>query len=150
MSFHIILYKNKSEDNRVDKELISPINMVGVLREESTVIDPVILIQTENPTEYNYAYIAEYHRNYFIKEFTAVRNGLWRVAMHVDVLSTYKAEIRRLNAVIEKQQQEGNVFYNDGSYKAREDTFTEVKEFDNGFNDTGELILITAGEQAAT
>ena len=144
---NITLYTTTSENNRVDKQLRNPISMTGKLKEESNVIDPVILFEVGNISGYNYCYIEDFGRYYFITEITSVRNGLWKVSLHVDVLFTYRTQIKKLSAVIDKQ--EGTNYtsdlYNDGSFRIREDNFIEVKEYSNGFNDAGEFILLTAG-----
>lgn len=53
---------------------------------------PVIELSGTNLTSYNYAYIADFHRYYFIEGITYDK-GLWRLALKCDVLATYKTEI---------------------------------------------------------
>lgn len=131
----------------MDKTLYAPITMEGTLKEPTNVIDPVITITTSNPESYNYMHIPSFNRYYFINSVENVRNGLWKITAHVDVLSTYKDEVKRLFAIVDKQAEIGDTNFNDGSYNVKESTFTEVKNYPNGFNDTGEFILMTAGLQ---
>lgn len=143
----IKLYKNFSESNRVVKELEEVKDMDGQLKEESNVINPIITIQADNPSHCNYCYIKEFSRYYFIKDIKSVRNRIWQLQLEVDPLYTYKDQILKLSCVIDKQQ--GTDFstelYNDGSFRAREDTFTELKQFPSGFNDNGTFVLLVAG-----
>lgn len=144
----IVLYKTTSPNNKVDKSLTKVKEMNdGVLREESSVINPVITIQATNPSHCNYAYIEEFHRYYFIDEITAVRNKIWRLTLSVDPLYTYRKQIRETMAVIDKQQGSdfSSQYFNDGSFVTREDNFVEVYPFENGFNGSGNFILLTAG-----
>lgn len=46
----------------------------------------------ENPSSYNYVYISEFSRYYFVREWTWNR-GIWRCDMTVDTLASWKAEI---------------------------------------------------------
>lgn len=46
----------------------------------------------ENPSGYNYCYIEDFKRFYFVREWTFDR-GLWIASLNVDVLATYKNEI---------------------------------------------------------
>ena len=85
----ITLYKTSEENNKIDKTLSEPYNMTGSLRNESSVIRPSILVEIENPTNYNYMYIPDFGRYYFIKEMTSVRTNLWRLDCEVDVLKSY-------------------------------------------------------------
>lgn len=143
----IDLYINSSENNRVNKVLSNKFEMSGTLRGETNVINPEILIEHTNPTGFNYAYIPEFNRYYFINEFTAVRNGLWRVRLAVDVLETYKMQIKQMSAIIDKQQNKGNsnIYLNDGSYVIDSRSYNTILNFSGGFNDAGKFILITAG-----
>lgn len=141
------LYQTKSEVNEVNKSLSNPLELSGTLRESTDAVNPVIMIEAINPTKYNYAYIPEFGRYYFIQEFESVRTGLWRVKMHVDVLKTYAAEIKNTFAIINKQavKSNGDVYLNDGSFVLTSKSFSTILNFSNGFNDNGEFILITAG-----
>lgn len=143
----IDLYINSSENNRVSKVLSGKFELTGTLRGETNVINPEILIEHTNPTGYNYAYIPEFNRYYFINEFTAVRNGLWRVRLAVDVLETYKTQIKQMASIIDKQQNKGNsnLYLNDGSYVIDSRSYNTILNFSGGFNNVGEFILITAG-----
>lgn len=143
----IDLYINSSENNRVNKFLSDKFEMTGTLRGETNVVNPEILIEHANPTGYNYAFIPEFNRYYFINEFTSVRNGLWRVRLAVDVLETYKSQIKQMPAIIDKQQNKGNsnLYLNDGSYVIDSRSYNTILNFSGGFNDGGKFILITAG-----
>lgn len=144
---NIKLYKNFSEPNRVNKELELIKDMTGQLKEESNVINPIITIQADNPSHCNYCYIKEFSRYYFIRDIKSVRNKIWQLQLQVDPLYTYRDQILQMSAVIDKQQ--GTDFstelYNDGSFRTREDNFIETWNFENGFNDNGTFILMTAG-----
>lgn len=63
------------------------------LKEECGIIKPSLRILTPgNPSAYNYAYIADFGRYYFIREWTW-RMGSWECDLYVDTLATYKDEI---------------------------------------------------------
>ena len=142
----IKFYKNKSEKNKIGKDLHNELSLNGNLREESSIINPTILVEHSNLTVYNYAYIPEFKRYYFISEMTSVRNGLWRVSLSVDVLESYKTDILNLSCIVDKQQNQSyNNYIDDGSYVNSADNFIEIANYQNGFNADGEFILLTAG-----
>ena len=64
----IQFYKNVSESNALDKTIAPLILITGTLRDESSIIDPVMHVtDLENYiADINYAYIAEFHRFYFV------------------------------------------------------------------------------------
>lgn len=142
----INFYKNLSEKNKIGKKLINKLSLNGNLREESSVTNPTILFEHSNISVYNYVYIPDFNRYYFVSEITNVRNGLWRVSLSVDVLESFKKDILNLSCIIDKQQNQSysnNI--DDGSYINRADSFVEIANYQNGFNSSGEFILITAG-----
>ena len=64
-----------------------------VLKDDCSVISPTIKLATTNPTAYNYAYISDFGRYYFVSDWTSNNNGLWTAHLTCDVLATYKDEI---------------------------------------------------------
>lgn len=75
----------------------------GVLKNPSSVSNPRIefngLSMGGNPTNYNYAFIAEFNRYYFIKEWS-YESALWVAEMECDVLASFKADIVAQNYYI--------------------------------------------------
>lgn len=67
--------------------------------------------------------------------------------MHVDVLMSYKEQIKQLPVIINKQQdiKNSNLYLNDGSYVIDSRSYNTILNFSGGFNDEGKFILITAG-----
>ena len=142
----IKFYYNSSEKNKINKSISRELTMDGNLRDECSVINPTILVEHSNLSNYNYVYIPEFKRYYFITEMTIVRNNLWRISLKVDVLESFKFNILNLSCIVDKQQYEnyGNNI-DDGSYINKADSFVEIANYPNGFNSNGEFILITAG-----
>ena len=142
----IKFYYNSSEKNKIGKSISRELTMNGNLRDECSVINPTILVEHSNLSSYNYVYIPEFNRYYFITEMTIVRNNLWRISLKVDVLESFKFNILNLSCIVDKQQYEnyGNNI-DDGSYINKADSFVEIANYPNGFNSSGEFILIPAG-----
>lgn len=66
-----------------------------VLKTSSSVINPTIELQlglASNPSAFNYCYIADYGRYYWIREWT-FSSHLWIASCDVDVLATWKTYI---------------------------------------------------------
>ena len=142
----LILYANSSEYASLDKELEQIITLSGILREESSIIDPVITVEDLDDaiTAINYAYIPEFGRYYFITNIESVRNHLWRLSLHVDVLHTYAAAIRENSAIIERNENEYDLQLNDGLFKTRQNPRIVQYPFPAGFN-TWNFVLAVAG-----
>lgn len=141
----IKLYKTPSEVNKVTKVLNNELELTGELRESSSVITPIIKIEDDDLTDYNYAYIPEFGRYYFITNITSVRNGLWEVAMRVDVLMTYATEIKANTAVIARNSNLWNLYYQDEQFKILNYETIQTKSFGNPLSPNSQIVLICAG-----
>lgn len=141
----IKLYRNLSEEIAVTKNITDEITYTGSLRSESSVIDPVILIEASNLSDYNYAWIEEFHRFYFIRDISSVRTGLWRLTMHVDVLSTYAGYIKDNNAILARNSNVWNLYYQDDQFKILNYETIQTKAFGVSLNPSSQIVLICAG-----
>ena len=143
----VIFYYNLSDDRAINKSLSGARTFDGELRDEINVMSPVVRFENDGVLRYNYAYIPSLQRYYSIKERTCYRQGIWDVSFEVDVLMSFRNDILNLNAVVDKQSNSviGNEFIDDGSLVSENVMFQTVYDFPQGFNDTGEYILITAG-----
>ena len=145
MSFSISLQNNSSPINKIGKA-ISTINTVsGDLKNESDVIRPEILIESDSSIlSANYMTIDTFNRKYFIEEIQSVRTNLWLVKAHVDVLETYASQILSNTAVVLRQENNFNLLLNDGVFKCRQDPRISYRKFPSGLGDFN-YILITQG-----
>ena len=142
----ITLCVNTSEKSKIGKNLTSMNVFSGTLREETSVISPVVLMELENPSGYNYAYIPEFGRYYFISDMVSVRKGLWRISMKVDVLESFKNYILDLGVILSDSENMGAENYLSGEvWKAKVKEKTDIINFPSGLSEAGHFILITAG-----
>lgn len=143
----IKLYHNNSPNNKIGKSLNSEVTYTGSLRDASEIINPSVMIEAESISGYDYAYIPDFDRYYFIKEKTSYRTGLWVIDMEVDVLETYKDDIKALTCIIEGTENYSNNDYlsDSPSWVTTVKTKTDILNFSSGLLNSGEYILITAG-----
>lgn len=143
----VIFYYNASDDRVINKNIIEGETFTGEPVGEVSVMQPVIRFETDGVLRYNYAYIPELQRYYSIVDRTAFREGIWDVSFSVDVLMSFRGDISALAVVVDKQSddQNGNEYIDDSSLIAENVMFQTVYNFQNGFNSSGEYILITAG-----
>lgn len=143
----VIFYNNLSDNRVINKNLLQGETFEGQARDEVSIMNPVIRFDTNSVFKYNYAYVPEFQRYYTVDAVSAYRDGLWDVSMSVDVLMSFRAHILQLSAIVDKQSdsKNGDEYIDDGSLIADNVMFTTVYNFPDGFNDTPEIILITAG-----
>lgn len=142
----IKLQQNNSEAKRFTKNISDVLSMNGSMRAESSIIDPVILIEGDitNLKSCNYMTIPEFGRSYFIRNIETVRNGLIQISGHVDVLSTYAEQILSNQAIVRRQENLWNLYLDDGVFKVYNNPTILTKAFPSGFS-TMSFILAVAG-----
>ena len=142
----IKLYNNLSDKIVVDKNITQlGTDLTGTLRENCSVIDPVIKVEGivgSNLPATNYAYISEFARYYYITNIVCVGN-LFELHMHVDVLMSYRGDIRSNNAVVSRQEKEYNLYLQDGVFKEQANPHYEIKKFPSGFTSFNFILAIS-------
>lgn len=143
---NITLYINKSEKNKIGKNLSNDFPLSGALRDATNIINPVILIELNEIGNYNYCYIPEFNRYYFITDITVIRTGLFAISLMVDVLESFQTSIKNLSVILLNTQNVGSSNYlSSPVFRNNVKSKTDIINFPNGLNDSGEFILITAG-----
>lgn len=86
----IKFYSITAKRNVLNKTLGTSTDLTGTLRDPCSLIDPDVLIESATVPAFNYAYIQDFGRYYFVTSIVAEQYNLFRVRMHVDVLMSYK------------------------------------------------------------
>lgn len=147
MAFDIVLMNNTEELNKITKSPATVRTLSGTLRDETDVVNPEILIEFDGTlTDCNYMYIQVLHRYYFITKITSVRNKLWRVTAHCDVLKTYSEGILDTEAVVARSENRYNLYLNDPMFKVYSNPRLQIAKFPSKF--IGEsYVLVMNGAQ---
>ena len=139
--FNIYLMNNTEELNKISKTPTEVMTLTGFLRERTNIIDPKIIIEYEGAfVSCNYMYIPEFNRYYFINNIESVRNNLWEITAHCDVLKTYSEAILAHEAVIARSESKYNLYLNDDMFKVYTNPRLQIAKFPNKF--TGESYVL--------
>lgn len=142
----IVFYNNTSPVNKIGKELTITATLTGELREECDLINPSILINNSTVPTGNYAYIEAFGRYYFVTKITSVRNGVWRVDMHVDVLQTYGAQIKTNSPVLERSEFLYNLYLPDNQLPRTQDEFNITYNYGSSISTPYVFLLASDSE----
>lgn len=86
------------------------------IKSPSSLISPLIELHSNtNPVAFNYAYIPEFRRYFFVSDWRYDR-GLWFANLSVDVLATYKPYIGDTNMYITRSSAEYDPYTADSFY----------------------------------
>lgn len=147
----INLFRCTAERNRVNKEgfITDRFTLNGTIKKATSTTNLIVEIEKSEiiPYKYNYMYIEKFGRYYFIDDIISVANNRWEIRASCDVLFSFITDIYNMTAIIDKveNQNDANLYLDDGSFVMDTRLYNTVIEFDNGFNDDGEFILICAG-----
>lgn len=150
MSFTIKLQKMSCPKNQISKgSSISDIaELTGRLKDSSSIIDPSILIEIEDINDLNrcdYMYIPSWKRHYFINNITSVRNNIYMINAHEDVLYTYHSEILDNKAIVHRSGTSYSLFLDDAQFKVYNCPHILTKNFPAGFPKDNEFLLAVSG-----
>lgn len=152
MSFNVDFYFNKSENNRLDKDIGNALFTTTCIFKASTSIkNPTLQIAYNDPSRLTLIFASNYikiespiDRYYYIDDIITVANRLLEIRCHVDVLMTYKDAIRANTAIIQRQENQWNLYLNDGTFKIYQNPVVLTREFPAGFT-TQSFVLALAG-----
>lgn len=95
MAFPVSLWKINKKENSTYRPTGSATTYQCVSNADFDILAPDIPLNiglAENPTAWNYAYIAVFNRYYFITDWR-VQNGMWWCSLKCDVLASWRDEI---------------------------------------------------------
>lgn len=144
---NVKLYINESNNNVLNKK-ITLINEYNILLKDNVdVYRPIIKIKTELLNKCNYVFIEDFNRYYYVVNKRSINIEIIELTLECDVLMSFREQILNLKCIIDKQENInlGNKYYDDNSLISLSKEFIESYNFNNGFNENGEFILITAG-----
>ena len=113
MGFTVRLFTLQKRDNSTKRPTGNGTEFSCIIKSGSGILHPTITLdlgKTNDPSQYNYAYIPNFDRYYFIEEWYFDR-ALWTASLKVDVLATYKTEIGNANLYVMRcaSEHDGNI-----------------------------------------
>ena len=147
------LYHTKSPKTYFDKSLTSIGTYSCVLKENTSVSDPTIIIQTsDNIFTANYMVIEAFGRRYFIKDKISIGNNRYEIPAHVDVLSSFKSGILANSAVIRRQQNIYNLYLDDPDFQVYNYEIIKCIQFapSADFSKTLQYVIVTDNKPSSS
>lgn len=106
------LYKTIDDNNIINKTLTDMISYEIKLKDNVDIISPTIILSSETLlVNFNYAYIPDFGRYYFINSVSINSKNVYVLSLECDVLESFKDDILNSYAYISKAE-DGNNYYN--------------------------------------
>ena len=148
---NITLYKNSSPTNKVTKNLGSKKDLgdACALIHDTSVTQPTIMVggfkKVTDFSDYNYCYISQLNRYYYINDIVACKNGYVTMYLECDVLMSFKSDILNSIQLVTRQKNKGKMYLADADWTVDGRTYLRSHYFNENHFDTQNdtFVLIT-------
>lgn len=145
-------YRFLGDSRKIDKtltgvETYSNVTIVG----DMNIQNPIISLQLDSFTDiinFNYIYIPELRRYYYVENSTIREDGFVQIQCRVDVLKSFKSDILSSTQYVERQENKCSYQVPDNGYIIKSNRNLTIKNFGNPIivpND--DFILTTFGKK---
>lgn len=148
MSITVTLKVNSSPVEKIGKTLSTGTDFSCKLKDDTSVLRPTLIIASlSSLASFNYMYISDFGRYYFIDDIVSINQGIWEVSGHVDVLETYKTAILANKAIVKRQQSQYNLYLDDPDFHAYNYERIQTLQFPtNTFSKALNYVLVCNGQ----
>ena len=145
-------YRFLGDSRKIDKSLTlvktySNADIVGNMDIQS----PIISLQLDSFTEvinFNYIYIPELRRYYYVENSTIREDGFVQIQCKVDVLKSFKTDILASIQYVERQENKCSYRVPDNGYTIKSNRNLTIKNFGSEIiNPNYDFILTTYGKE---
>ena len=139
----VIFYKYNGIKNKINKTLENglTVNDVVIHNDFDITAFELLIKDTNFNSEYNYCYIQDLGRYYFIESVEKMNGTIYKIRLTVDVLKSFSTQIENINAIITKSENPDNDFVD---CEKSENYTSEVINLTDNFKHSGNLILVTS------
>lgn len=144
----IILYTNTSSPIVVNKTLVERLTTDFDLKAATSIQNPTILLKGANIStlaNVNYCYIPEFKRYYFLNTPTLLSGGLFMIEGKVDVLMSFKDQIKKNSAICSRQERNPNFYISDSRMQRENRDIINSYNFSSGFSDISYILTVIGG-----
>ena len=128
----ITIYTNSSDKKVIGKTLTQISVNPYVLLENCSIITPQVKLKFNSAIlSANYAYIEEFHRYYFIDDVTILSGAILQLNLSIDVLETYKTQIKALTCIVKRNTNVFNKYLDDPYFQAQNKKQIQIKKIES-------------------
>lgn len=148
----IIFYNNQSKNTKLEKNIGAPVATINCnVKHDCDIISPSVIIESSTPVNCNYCYIEKFKRYYYVENITYLIGKRYRYDLRVDVLMSFKEDIKKCNAYIERTESIvlANKYLNDALLPISTKRDVKISNGFGGFSKTlyNYLVVVGGGTQ---
>ena len=139
----IKLYKVYDRENKLNKTLNNEKVLTGSLKTKVSVYNPVIMLKSVdfNFSDYNYCYIEDFDRYYFIEDIEIDALTLFEIRLREDVLMSFNSDIKNMTVQINESSNPNSNFI-DCKMGDKKELIQSI-DLENPFSKNGFLYMST-------
>lgn len=139
---NITTYNNASDKHVLDKD-ITKVNdsVAAVLKDDTSIINPVLIVSGSLAPTYNYLYIDTFDRYYFVDNVTYSQQRYY-IECSVDPLMSFKTAIEALQVIANRSSSRSNVYQQDNYIPFKEYNIVYTQKFPYGFGSPSMLLAV--------
>lgn len=127
----VTLFRNNSDNRKLDKDLTQVSVKDCKLKGNCSILRPVLLVSS-GTLNFNYLEIEEFGRFYYVRDITTITDDLIEISCEIDVLMSYREQIKNTTAIIGRNENAYNMYIPDTKIGVDSRTDVIAKEFPNG------------------
>ena len=140
----IQFYNYTGNPRTVNKNLGAITDIAGFLRDDFNIIKPLITIRKDNVSNFNYCFIPDLNRYYFIEDVTLKNGNEYELSLSLDVLKTYESQILNATGTATESGNSDRHISNRDTVYNRTPNFEKIDFPVTGLLDaTGSVIMVT-------
>ena len=148
MAYSIKLYKTSSDKRAVNKALTSVMDVTAEIWGDCDLLSPSLVLNVAPGVNFNYLQILDAPFNgryYFVDNITIMQNGIIRVPCSIDVLMSHKSDIKKEMAILARQSNIANLYFNDPDLPIENRNNVSFKQFPKGLENKAYYYLLIGG-----
>ena len=148
MAYSIKLYQTPSDKRTVNKAITSVMNDTAEIWGDCDLLSPSLVLNVAPGINFNYLQILDAPFNgryYFVDDITIMQNGIIRVSCSIDVLMSHKSDIKRETAILARQTNLANLYFNDPDLPIENRNDVSFKLFPKGLENHAYYYLLIGG-----
>ena len=148
MAYSIKLYKTSSDKRAVNKALTTVMDATAEIWGDCDILSPSLFLNVAPGINFNYLQILDAPFNgryYFVDNITIMQNGIMRVPCSIDVLMSHKSDIKKETAILSRQSNIANLYFNDPDLPIENRSNVSFKQFPKGLENKAYYYLLIGG-----
>lgn len=137
------LYTTKTPNNTIGKVLENETEYNIKFKSQADRTKPVVVLMSQTMIDFNYAYIPDFNRYYFVESIEVTPNKIYNISLRCDVLESFKNDILESSGFV-NQQTTPNKYYN-SDYQTEIKKEVDVIKSNVTLDTTKSTILVAIG-----